>query len=245
MPNQFVILAHARTGSYNLVSLLDSTNDVSCYGELFKTKRIELNKFRLNKISFQTTEQRDTEPARFLSELRNLTPRKHFGFKIFPQHLVNVPPLESVLESWKWVLLFRDPLETYASYLRAHSTQVWTHRKGQTIEDSKLKAPVRFTEESLAAFIKTYGGHLAKCREVAATRDSFAISYDQIGEPATMAALLSFIGSQARPEELTSTYRKQFTGSLADGFENWDELQDHIEKYSPFPILPETTVRAS
>ena len=54
---------------------------------------------------------------------------------------------------------------------------------------------------------------------------SFVIDYAQINDPAALDALFAFVGSTARAGDSATAFRKQHTGSLEDGFENWDELQ--------------------
>ena len=243
MPNQFVILAYPRTGSYNLMSLLDSCDDIACYGELFKVKRMEVPKFRLNKLPFKTTEERDANPKRFLTALSKQTPRKHFGFKLFQWHLVNVAHLEDILRDWKWVILFRDPIETYASTLRAQNTNIWTKRTGHDVDDAVLNQPVRFTPESLSSFAAVYSVYFRRCHEIAAASPSFTLAYDQMNDRTTMSALLDFLGSQSSAESMQSTYQKQFTRPLQEGFENWEEMQAYLAANDLFGPTPETTIK--
>lgn len=244
MPNNFMILAYPRTGSYNLYALLDSCEDVSCYGELFKPMRIELPKFRKNKHPVKTVEERDADPVRFLHLLRRQTPKKHFGFKGFRPHLRRLPALEAAVTKpdWKKVILYRDPIEVYASTLRALQTSVWTNLPHKNTPQEVLNQPVRFTEENFKTFLDDYRDYLAFAGKFAGLGDTFTLTYDQVSSQKVMAALLEYLGSSAPASELKSDYRKQFTLTLEEGFENWDEFQSYLKGYDLNLSYPKTTI---
>ena len=69
---------------------------------------------------------------------------------------------------------------------------------------------------------------MAMARLIAAIPGSFVIDYAQINDPAALDALFGFVGSTARAADSSTAFRKQYAGSLEDGFENWGELQDFL-----------------
>lgn len=242
MPNNFFVLAHPRSGSYHLVSLLNSCNDVVCDGEVFKASRVELPKPRLARMTIDTVEERDRDPALFLSALRNLNPNKHHGFKVFVSHIRNVAPLDAILHEpeRKAVILYRDFPATYASSLRAQSTGVWVRKVGWERDEDLLQAPIRYTPETFAKHLAGYIEMMRYFQAVAAEKNAFVLTYDQIGRPDVMTALLNHVGSTASPDSLTTNYQKQFRGALRDGVENWDEFEAAIAALEDVPSLAPT-----
>ena len=239
LPGNFVVFCDARTGSYNLVSRLNSCPDVVCHGEIFKKNRIEVSDFHRRKLSVRDTHARDLQAMEFIRELRGINPARHVGFKLFSGHLAWAPgAIDYVLaRDTRRVLLMRPPLEIYASRLRVQRTGVYTV---QTAEGPAPSAnePVHFTKESFEAFALPYNKHVAMCHFLAALPDSFVLDYHQTGDPAAMDALLGFLGSKSSFAETSSAYRKQYDGSLRDAFANWDELVAALPRLTPLAEVP-------
>lgn len=256
MPNNFIIYCFPRTGSYHLMSLLDSCDDIICHGEVFKPNRIEIGPWHKKHVGFTSPSSRDEQPIRFIRRLRALNPHKHFGFKIFQTHVHRVPQLDRLITHpvWKTILLYREPIATYASWLRARETRVWTLRDGAApVSRDTLNVPVTYTEESLREFSQSYNHFLDRCAAIRERKlNSFVIYYDQINDETALDALVSFLGS-AHSAPLSSDYRRQFRGSLIDGFANWNELQERLSGDWPFlrgpapsvPIAPDTAQAGS
>ena len=192
MPNDFVILTRARSGSTSLMSRLDSCPDVVCHGEIFKRKRIDIAREHRRRLPIATVPGRNADPLGFVAGIRGLDPDAHVGFKVFPEHLVAAPgAIAHILApATRRIVLTRAPLETYASGLRMKATGVHSLREGDR--------PV----------------------------------------PGTLDALFAFVGSSARAADSSTAFRKQHAGSLADGFENWDELQAFLGRAAPIFLDP-------
>jgi len=257
MPTQFFIYCIPRTGSYHLSSLLDSAPDVVCHGELFKPERLELRGVYKSRIQVTTVQERDSAPLDYLGSIRDLEPDRNFGFKLFPQHANRVPAIRALFKDrdWKIIILARDPIETYASMMRARETMVWTKRKlkgllanlawrVRRIFKNEPPPKVHFTPESLDGFAHQYNRFVERCRGLRKQRDRVIVAhYSQLNDPGFQSFLLNFVGSAADPLSLKSKYEKQYEGTLADGFDNWSELQDHIAMTKPFLPLPPATYR--
>src|SRR5215475_140758 len=95
-PTSFVIVTLPRSGSYNLVSLLNSAPDIICHGEVFKPNVVELADGPLGKLDMKAEDiaARDARPMAFLNRLRGLNARKIVGFKMFPEHANRVKALK-------------------------------------------------------------------------------------------------------------------------------------------------------
>lgn len=237
--SEFVVFCEPRTGSYSLISRLHSAHDITCHEELFKEGELELYPWHRRKMKRWTAAKRNNSPDEFLSELRALNPHKAFGFKLFNQHVNRVKPLRSYLNkpSIKKVVLYRDPLEVYASLLRARKTNKWT--KPISAKNEVEEAPkVRFTPESIMAFATSYNAFLENAFKISQSSESFAISYSHIEQESRVNALLNFLGSSASIEDVHSEYAKQYTGSLEEAFENWNELNDFINSTVVFRDMP-------
>jgi LPS sulfotransferase NodH len=247
MTGNFVVYSCARTGSYHLVSLLDSCDDVVCHGELFKLGEIELRLQFNSKLLVNSPERRDAAPLKYIEQVRRLTPTKIFGFKLFFNHVTRVIILQKILleNDWKVIALYRDPIETYASLLRAEKTNIWTVEKGKRAPDAKqLNEPVRFNIESLREFADGYNWFLNRIKELSTWKPKkyFVIRYDQLNNGVVMNALLNFIGSGARFEDLKSSYMKQYSKLLHEGFENWDELCRYLRANNVFCTEPSPSI---
>jgi hypothetical protein len=240
LPSNFVVFCDARTGSYNLVSRLNSCRDVVCHGEIFKKNRIEVPDFHRRKLTIKNTRARDLDAMAFIRELRGINPARHFGFKLFSGHLAWAPGAVDYLlaRDTRRVLLMRPALEIYASRLRVQKTGVWTDPTRGNPGAAPAKATVRFSEESFEAFAQAYNKHVAMCRMLAALPHSFVIDYSQTGEPAPMDELIGFLDSKASFAETASEYRKQYEGSLQDAFANWDELVAALPRLTPLAEPP-------
>lgn len=226
MPNSFIIFCAPRTGSYHLVGLLNSCHDVSCHGELFKGKTMELRKELKDKISITDFRIRDAQANRFLSEVKSHYPGQHFGFKAFPSHFITAPKIRRLLNDWKTVILFREPLAAYASNERATMTNIWMIKGGNNPERRNQK--IRFTPASFDKQMKFYMNFINQCAELAKDSRRIVVPYHKLNAPEMQQQLLGFIGSSEPVDNLQSGYQKQFTAPLLDGFENPEELKKYV-----------------
>jgi hypothetical protein len=232
MPSDFVIFTRARSGSNSLMSRLDSCPDVTCHGEIFKRKRIDIRPEYRRRLPVATVPARNADPGGFVAGLRALDPDRHVGFKIFPPHLETAPGAIAhlVAPATRRIVLVRAPLETYASGLRMKATGVHKLQEGDLPPPGALDARVRFTRKGFRRFHAAYNRFMVLARTIAAIPGSFVIHYEQINDAAALDALLGFVGSEARAGESRTAFRKQHAGGLAEGFENWDELQAFLKR---------------
>lgn len=262
MPNEFVIFCTARTGSYSLVSRLNSAPDIICHGEVFKNHAIEVEASRKKRLlRFTSTETRNADPVGYISDLRALDPDRHFGFKFFAQHQ-RWADIGSFLKApnTKRVILYRDPIGVYGSLLRAKSSGEWlvleplrdekkagwrnrlfAFVSGKKKESEELggalstrqerpQTKAHFTPESFERFMNAYESFAKRAVSLSTLDNSFVIDYDQINAEAVIDELLRFLGSSAKFADTMTGLSKQNPGSDADGFSNWDELQDYLAR---------------
>ena len=186
-----------------------------------------------------TTDRRDSHAIRYIKKIRRFDPGTIFGFKLFRQHVPRVPALKVIRNSsqWKKVALLRDPIEVYASMLRALETGRWTKKKGIDSSDQEQFLKVHFTPKTFKRFAKRYDGYLRNVLKHADNSDWLVVSYDRLNDLATQQAILDFVGSSTPAEDLTSSYEKQYERPIAEAFDNWDELVEFIAREKPFEGL--------
>jgi len=236
-PQNFVIITQPRSGSYFFQSLLDSAEDVVCHGEIFKASRIEVRAWHKRQLSLDPSDitRRNKNPCAFVMELRHLNPHKIFGFKAFWPHLL---PHDDIIKriinnaEWKKVFLIRDPLETYASLLRARKTKVWTSIAPSSTHASECanNIKVEFDVRSFEEHIEVHKRFLDR-RDALANKQPvscYNINYADVMSPEKQSEVLDFLGSATKASSLTSTYKKQYAGTLRNAFENWGELQSYL-----------------
>jgi len=236
---RFVIVAMGRSGSTHLMRMLDSAEDIVCHGEIFKADRIDLRPRVLRRLEMtdSDTEKRDADPVAFLDRLMELTRNRNTGFKALCQHLTPQPPLiEHVLLSseWRKLFLFRNPLETYVSAMRAMKTGVWRlpEKKRSTVSEKDLNLTVTFTPDGLETSIahwRQLNSQYDRAVE-ASPKQVFRIGYEELGSPGKLRDVLEFLGSSASAGDLKSGLVKQYGGRFRDGIANWDDFEAHVRR---------------
>lgn len=238
--NNFVIITQPRSGSYHFKSLLDSAEDIVCQGEIFKKGAIEIDCCLAETLGLKkgNMTERDKAPFAFVNQLRKLCANgKIFGFKAFWPHLEPHKPLMNKLiqdTEWKKIFLVRNPLQTYASLLRAKKTHIWVLKEGKSRKDSISEEPVtvHFDQASFEKHWANYQRVVNKNHNLMETQTSscLEIGYSDVSNPERLDAVLGFLGSTANPTRLTSEYQKQYHGPLLDSFDNPDELLAYLAK---------------
>ena len=231
MSKEFVLFCEARTGSYNLVSRLDSCPDIICHGEIFKKNSLELPKYHRSNIKIRDKNARNICPKNYIQQIRILNPFKIFGFKFFCHHLNWAPGVVRYLidPSVKRIILHRDPLAMFASATRAAETGEWTLRQDDKKGNRSATLQLPFREEKFDAFCANYNRFTATCHMLAAIDNTFIINYNQTNDDTVLDCLLSFLGSHASGRDTTTTFRKQFSGAVKDAFVNWDALEKRLQ----------------
>jgi hypothetical protein len=190
-----------------------------------------LSKWHYIQLGQPTVEQRDADPMGFLRKLTSLNKFKIVGFKIFLEHASRTNTLRLLSNpGWKKVVLFRDPMEVYASILRANATKVWVINHPNAEPDERLNVPVTFTPESWSAFSDAYSYYLERAWHIPGAH---YISYDQLHDQSALARVLTYLGSKASAADLKAGTTKQFTKDrIEEGFTNWAEFMNHLKTAS-------------
>lgn len=241
---QFVIITLPRSGSYHLVNLLNSAKDVQCHGEILKKNKIELSRWHESKLQIDTTNiaVRDSDPYGFIMRLRMLNSQEIFGFKAFYQHF-SVELVNKILLSidWKKIFLFRNPLEIYASLMRAKASNIWTLRSKKNQHDENiLNMKIIFDSKRFDYQIACHRNLMKKFHDIRKIepRNTIKIDYKEISDLNKLNWLLQFIGSQSKADTLKSDLQKQFTIPFKEGFHNWEEVESYLHLKNLSELIP-------
>jgi len=236
----FVIITQPRSGSYHFKSLLDSAEDIACQGEIFKKSQIEIDRCYADKLGLQkfSVAERNAAPFAFVKQLQTLcASNRIFGFKAFWPHLEPHKPIMNKIihnPEWKKIFLVRNPLQSYASLLRANKTKIWVRKDGKPAREDTQgdQVLVHFDNESIEKHLATYRRVMKKNRSVmqAQPGSCIEIAYSEITIPSQLDVVLKFLGSSASSSQLNSEYQKQYRGTLLDGFDNPNELISYLDK---------------
>ncbi|MGG7566182.1 hypothetical protein ACQ5SO_08480 [Rhodovulum sp. DZ06] len=244
----FFILTLPRSGSYHLVSLLDSAPDLSCHGEVYKRDRVELAPATRRRLGLGPAEvaPRDAMGMDLVKALQGRG--KPSGFKAFPQHLEALPHRRALLfgQGLRRVALTRDPLAAYLSALRARATGRWVRMAG---EAAPPVIPIRYDPDEFEARLAARArfDRLLDEIEAAAPGTLHRIDYDRLSDPGALTGLLRFLGSRAEGAALRSDRARQHCHPPFAGVQNPGEMEDHQRALGrPFPQdAPQNAPRAA
>ncbi|MFN0178720.1 MAG: hypothetical protein ACKVZ0_07935 [Gemmatimonadales bacterium] len=238
----FVVVYTARTGSNFLASTLDSHPDILCHHEVFNRGGIHRSlAYKNTDLSFGTVEERERDPWAFIRRIYSFQDGAGtVGFKLAPR--VNDWALASLLLSRrvrKVLLGRRSWLHAYTSGLIAAQTQVWMQRKNADTSETPPK--VRVEPSRFRAYARKRRAFYLGCRLLmrATGQPFYALDYEEIGEPKTMAALLSFLGV-ATDVKLESATARQNSQELKDRVENYQELLSEFKNTRDDPSTNES-----
>ena len=227
----FLVLTQARSGSYFLTSLLDSAHDITCYGEVFKHRWVELPPKMLKILGMRNDDVRirDSMRSTFVDRLVSNTDTSIVGFKAFPAH-IRKTVLKDLVEdpNWKIVFLTRNPLEVHVSSVRARRTGVYV-LKGDRVPQSVLYQPVKIDLEKMLESIDRQKRNTDLWRLLADSRGAencLFLDYTDLAQRRELDRVLNFLGSNEAAENLQSAHKKQFHGPIGSGIINFEEVSD-------------------
>lgn len=234
MKQKFIILTWPRSGSYHLVSLLDSASDIRCFGEVFKGKAVELPQDVLKAVGLtkQSVDARNDEGLALMQRVFDVSGEPIQGFKAFPSQLkcackgrIRFNP------EWKYLLLLRNPLESYMSLERAKRTGKYVLRSGETRDENRLHTPIDVDIEHLLDRIgwqQRMHRRFQRLLRQLPPGSAKTVRYEWLGEPDRLQEVLDFLGSNALAGELVSDKARQFVKPFWDGVSNRQQVQDAL-----------------
>jgi hypothetical protein len=232
MPSQrFVIFAHTRTGSYHLVSLLDSHPQIDCHGELLqRDPPVErrpsghLSIIGQMEDRYHSFEYRRLHYEGFLEDVFKHSDRI-VGFKLIAgQH--DPAMVYCIMEpTIKVIYLYRDNLlAAYSSEQIAKKTGQnlvkinWMLKRAKVVFDAKVFEGRRRARESRH---KLYMELLKRSGS-----DYLILEYNELARRKTQNDILAFLSAPSA--ELKSSYQKRNTDDIVARYSNPDEVRSHL-----------------
>jgi len=230
----FVIVTTPRSGSYHMVSLLDSAIDIRCYGEVYKGNKVELPKDCLSALSLTKTsvQKRNDLGLGFMEQVFSLNDAPIQGFKAFPDQLAR-SGLDDVKmhPNWKYLFLKRNPLETYVSLKRAQRTGVFVLNKGDESHSEVRHLSIEIDIPDLLARIERHEMLFKKWKKMIKQMpngNGLVVDYRWFQFPRRLNQILNFLGSSASANDLTSHKSKQFIQPFWDGVDNSEDVLEAL-----------------
>lgn len=222
----------ARTGSYMLSSALNSHPLITCFGELLKRNPltdIDLLDFPQRcGDSANWIERRHEQPIEFVDAvIAHTGDSPCVGFKLMiPQ---SPTMLDHIGESndWRVVLLRRDnTLASFASGQIARATGQGVALAGDTVVEAKAV----FDEAAFETFARRRRRFFDSARERLGRGRYFEIEYRHACRPEGLAEVLDYLGIDASISIAPTTVRRSKSSSVADRFENPDEVRAYAKR---------------
>jgi LPS sulfotransferase NodH len=228
---RFVILAAPRSGSNLLCTLLNSHPEILCHHEVYNPGGIYYAlEHRDGSLDLGTIENRDRAPLVFLNRLWS-TNLGHpcVGFKMTRGQ--NEEVLRHVLFEnavRKIVLKRRNRIKTFVSSLIAERSGQWeVYSEADLVEPrTKVELNVSDLHRSVAENEAYYDAIDSTIK--ATGQQSLTVAYEDLGDPAELARLLTALGVTCPSVRLVARSIKQNPTDLRRLVANFDEVLDTL-----------------
>jgi hypothetical protein len=232
---RFVVLCLARTGSSNLVSLLDSHPEIRCYGEI-------LNMTHPKAAPEAWLGDADTDDPIAHARAVLATPgATATGFKLPLNSLRNHPAAAD------WVA--SEPGLRVIRLLRGNTLALLLSRRllqatlvSQSTDGSYGDATVEIDPAGCIRALERIEREDAELDRLAAGQPSFRLLYEQLGAGAELAPLQEFLGVEQA--ELRSPYRRLRQRGFEHTISNWEQLSSALLKTRFAPLVDENPTQS-
>jgi LPS sulfotransferase NodH len=229
--HSFVILADMRTGSNFLEANLNALPGVTSHGEVFNPHFI--GKKDATELFGITLADRDLNPKPLLRKLRDKTDGLS-GFRFFHDHDPRV--LDLVLEDpgCAKIVLTRNPVDSYVSWLIARTTGQW-----KLTDARRLKtATARFDAAEFQAHLAAVQGFQLQVLKALQTsgQTAFVLDYEDLASVEVLNGLAAFLGVEGRLKAVDDTLKKQNPEPLEAKLENPQDLAPALARADLFAL---------
>lgn len=218
IPQRFVLVAEARSGSGWLASLLRSHPACVCYDELFHPTELNGGMRRYDLEG----RREDERPTQFLERIFAQALQRPGVTRVGYKHIVGVdtPALREILNQNAFRVLLltrRDRLAQYASLRAAQATGTWAHMPH--FEPPPVPR-IAFDARDFIDFCRAHDRALAEVRRLLAeTRQPcHALTYEELAADRGMDRVLAYLGLPPHP--LTSRHMRQDAREPAERFDD-------------------------
>lgn len=217
---QFAIFGTMRSGSNLLEQYLNQFDGLVSYGELFNKGFIGVpGRHEFLGISLAA---RDEDPEELVRAIRNATPGKTPGYRIFQAHDPRMLQQSLSDPECAKIILTRDPVDSFTSLQIARKTDQWmisdiAHRK---------TAKIHFNLEAYEKYKKARDDYYHKIFEALklSGQPYFELDFSALGELEVINRLACFIAGCPPKSELSQPIKRQNPEGLAEKIENYKEI---------------------
>jgi len=231
-PVRFAIVSlKGRAGSNLLVNMLNrhAPERLLCHGEVFNRKQIAA---RVAVPGFETTDERDADPAGFLASLESVslaeTPGLHaVGFKVFSPHLKE--GIEHTIGSGRYRLIWlrrENLLAQFSSLELATRTGEWRRWKGAQSTGNSEQPTMVFDPAEFRAFLSEMAEREAWIGGLidASPAPCVRVSYETVKTDAVRTEIGGLLGvGSLNPARID--LEKQNSSRLLERFTNPDDVR--------------------
>lgn len=226
----FVVFAEMRTGSNFLEANLNAFDGLTCHGEAFNPNFIGYPD--RDDILGLSQDDRDSNPHQLLELVKQAEGLN--GFRFFNSHDLRV--FEPMLNDPRCakIILTRNPIESYVSWKIAKATGQWKLTDVKRLREKTVEFEAEEFERHVAklqAFQMVLLGGLQRTGQTA-----FYIDYEDLQDVEIMNGLASFLGVDARLNELDKSLKKQNPSPLSDKVVNFDQMEDALARLDQFNL---------
>jgi len=233
----FAITAAARAGSRRLVAQLNAQSDIWCHGEILQKDRCWISGPPRWKKTFPRIEQellalRDSDLVLFYKRIYALShSREHVGFKALFENNYNLELIYHVVRdcsTLKIVLTRQNTLAVYSSKKAAFQRGAWNPYRMR-----QMKRPlVEFVETEFVELREKNSRHYSAVKNMLQETGQgfFLFHYEYINHNARLSQLLSFIGANPDPAEV-STPDVRGSSDILSRFSNPEVAERYLREH--------------
>ncbi len=228
--DSFVVLAEMRTGSNLLEAALNQLAGVTCHGEAFNPALIGYPD-RAALLGVSRTE-RDRDPMMLWDRIRSAPGLN--GCRYFHDHDPRV--LEPMLAdpTCAKIILTRNPIDSYISLKIARATGQW--KLGDARNRKSAQAVFDAPEfETHLAQLQDFQILLLHELQVSG-QTAFYMDYDDVQDLAVLNGLATWLGVEARHQDLPANMVVQNPGAIAYKVRNFPELEASLARIDRFNL---------
>jgi len=227
--HRFTVVAHRRTGSNHLVSLLNSHPELVCYGEIFRNLYDVARFLPGLEDAFGAPEARTGRVGDFLTAIHGqVAPEKAgWGFKLMPFQVPN--DVETILTGHvdRAIILRRDNhLAQFSSDLIAAETGQGVAGRRAEIKTAKVHFQAGAFEKFRAHVTENYDR--ARAALTQAGKPVLELEYMELQDADLPERLCAFLG--VAPADLSSGHKKRNNPSVINRFKNYDMVRQYLMK---------------
>jgi LPS sulfotransferase NodH len=229
--HSFVILAGMRTGSNFLEANLNALPGVTSHGEVFNPHFI--GKKDATELFGITLAEREANPKPMLRKLRQMTEGMP-GFRLFHDHDPRVLDLVLADPACAKILLTRNPVDSYVSWLQARATGQWKLTDAKRLKTATARFDAAGFQDHLAA-TQAFQLRVLRALQVSG-QTAFLLDYEDLTSVEVLNGLAAFLGVEGRLTAIDDTLKKQNPEPLEAKLENPGDLAAAVARADLFAL---------